>query len=200
MISHLILLWMTLFFDELLEAEEVLRPLSKASFIMQHDRSTLADVLNMFGLLYQSFQKSCHSTKLLSLLEKRWKQQEQPIFLLASFFDPKYVGMFRTMSRFKRNLDITSTIQYCLVYYKKFVVDLTGAEFNQMSKEVNDWYNDHVKAATLQVSFTPTEFWKALQGRLPLLSRLALFVLSIVVQTATCERLFSTFGHFATKK
>ena len=92
------------FFDELLEAEEVLRPLSKASFIMQHDCNTLADVLSMFGLLYQSFQKSCHSTKLLSLLEKRWKQQERPLFLLAFFFHPKYVGMFWTMARFEGNL------------------------------------------------------------------------------------------------
>ena len=98
------------FFDKLLEAEEVLRSLSKASFIMQHDCNTLADVLNMLGLIYQSFQKSCHLTKLLPLLEKNWKQQEQPLFLLAFFFHPKYVGMLQTMARFKRNLDITSTI------------------------------------------------------------------------------------------
>ena len=91
-------------------------------------------------------------------------------------------------------------IQYCVVYYKKFIVDLTEAELKQISLEVNDWYQDAIAQDEFLLSFTPAQVWKALGQSLPLLSRLALFVLSIVVQTATCERLFSTFGHFATKK
>jgi hypothetical protein len=39
---------------------------------MQRDFNTLADVINMFGIVHQSFGKISQSTELQGLLEKRW--------------------------------------------------------------------------------------------------------------------------------
>ena len=39
------------FFEQIVDAEKIVRPLTKASFVIQRDCNTLADVLNMFGLL-----------------------------------------------------------------------------------------------------------------------------------------------------
>lgn len=188
------------FFEELLEAEKVLRPLTKASFLMQRDCNTLADVLNMFGLLYQSFGKAPRAMELQSLLEKRWEQQEQPLFVLAFMFHPKYVSLFRSMSRFDGKLAIAKILQYCTLYYKKFIGDLTEDEANQLCVEINDWYQDAISDAMFLKCLTPIQFWNGLKANYPFVARLAIFILTIVVQTATCERLFSAFGLFATKK
>ena len=65
------------FFEQLCNAEQLLRPPTKASFLMQRISNSLADVLNMFGLLYQAFAKaSQHADELKELLVKRWEQQE----------------------------------------------------------------------------------------------------------------------------
>lgn len=188
------------FFEQLVEAELLLRPLTKASFVMQRDCNTLADVLNMFGLLYQSFEKSHHANELQRLIEKRWNQQEQPLFLIAFMFHPKYANIFRGMVRFESKLDLGKVLQYCVLYYKKYIGNLAEGETNKFSEEVNDWYRDAVPEAQFLKSLSPIHFWIALKRSCPYSSRLAIFVLSIVVQTATCERLFSTFGNFATKK
>jgi hAT family C-terminal dimerisation region len=62
-----------------------------------------------------------------------------------------------------------------------------------MAKEVNNWFHNKVPDAQLIMSLPPIDFWNNLQNESPLLSCLAQFILSIAVQTATCERLLSTF-------
>ena len=188
------------FFEQIVDAEKIIRPLIKASFVMQRDCNTLADVLNMFGLLYQSFGKSRYEKELQGLLEKRWNQQEQPIFLLAYMFHPKYAKMFRDMTRNQTNLDLGKVLIFCILYYKKYICDLTDVETRNFSPELNDWYRDAIPEAKVLKNLPPTDFWNALKQTTPHCSRLAIFLLSIVAQTATCERLFSTLGNFGSKK
>ncbi len=70
-------------------AEKAIRPLTKASFVVQRISNTLADVLFMMGTLYQEFVKHPqHSSEFVSLLEKRLKNQEQPLMLLAFMLHP----------------------------------------------------------------------------------------------------------------
>ena len=106
---------------------------------MQRESNSLADVLNMFGLLYQAFAKaSQRADELKEFLEKRWKQQEQLMSLLAFLFHPKYANMFQSMACFKGKLEIGKIIQYCILYYKKFIGDLTEAKQKIFSVELND--------------------------------------------------------------
>jgi hypothetical protein len=103
------------FFEELSEAEKIVQPLTKASLYMQHDFNTLADVINMFGIVYQSFGKISQRTELQGLLEKRWSQQEQPIVFLAFMLHPKYTVLFRSMACFETNLSFNKIVQYSTV-------------------------------------------------------------------------------------
>jgi hypothetical protein len=89
------------FFEELSEAEKIVQPLAKALLYMQRDFNTLADVINMFGIVYQSFGKKSQRSELQGLLEKRWSQQEQPIFFLAFMLHHKYKVLFQSMARFE---------------------------------------------------------------------------------------------------
>ena len=117
---------MMLFF-EMEMAEKAIRPLTKASFIMQRDSNTLADVLFMLGSLHQEFENyPLYCSEFVSLLEKRWKQQEQPLLLLAFMLHPKYPTTFRVMARFDGKLSVLSMTNYAILYYKKFIADDFG--------------------------------------------------------------------------
>jgi hypothetical protein len=77
------------FFEELSEAEKIVQPLTKASFYMQGDFNTLPHVINMFGIVYQSFGKISQRTELQGLLEK----MEPPgaTYILSSFYASRQI-------------------------------------------------------------------------------------------------------------
>jgi hypothetical protein len=161
------------FFEELSKAEKIVQPLTKASLYMQGDFNTLAHVINMFGIVYQSFGKISQSTELQGLLEKRWSQQEQPIFFLVFMFHPKYTVLFRIMACFGTKLSFNKMVQYSMLYYKKYIGDLTAQAASAMAKEVNNWFHDKVLDAQLIMSLPPIDFWINLQNESPLLLCLA---------------------------
>jgi len=185
------------FFNHLEDAEMVLRPLTLASFQMLRDSNTLADVLDMFGRLYQGFCiHEFHKLELTQLLEKRWKQQEQPLLLLAFMLHPKYASTFRSMAIIDSRLSVMSMTNYAILYYKKFI----GDDFGDLPNQVNKWYYNQFPEAVLYASQEHFRFWNTLESSADRLSALASKVLSFIVQTATCERLFSAFWNFITKK
>jgi hypothetical protein len=61
------------------------------------------------------------------------------------------------------------------------------------------WLSGGYIEEELYESMPPIDFWNTMSDVAPTLSTLATFVLSIAVQSATCERLFSSFGIFHTK-
>jgi len=163
---------------------------------MQRDSNTLADVLFMFGTLHQGFVKHPqHSSEFTSLLEKRWKMQDQPLILLAFMLHPKHASTFRMMKMFNDKVSVISMTNYAILYYKKYI----GDDFGQLADQVSKWYHDQLPS-TLYYSRDHFRFWNTLSSMAKELSVLASKLLSFIVQTATCERLFSTFGNFVTKK
>ena len=97
------------FLTEMETAKKAIRPLNKASFVMQRDSKTLADVFFMMGTLHQEFVKHPqHSSEFVSLSEKRWKNQEQPLILLAFMLHPKYTPIFRMMKMFDDKANVLS--------------------------------------------------------------------------------------------
>jgi hypothetical protein len=102
-------------FSHLLETEKTIQPLTKASLYMQRDCNSLADALNMFGMIYHSFGKTAYHCELHTVLENKWNQQEQPLFFLAFFLHPKYAGIFRRMALFESKLSVKRVVQHSLL-------------------------------------------------------------------------------------
>lgn len=125
---------------------------------MQCGSNTLAYVVNMFGMLYQPFGKISHAMKLQCLLEKRWNQQEQPIFFLAFRLHPKCTILLQSMACFESKLSLSKMVQYSVLYYKKYIGDLTKQDVSVSVKEVNDWFHDEVPIAQLIRSLAPIQF------------------------------------------
>lgn len=70
------------FWSDLEAAEKVIRPLCIASYRLQRDENTLADVLRSFGDIYLGFAAGEHADTLVKCVEERWSACEQPLFVL----------------------------------------------------------------------------------------------------------------------
>ncbi|KAG1696528.1 hypothetical protein DVH05_018179 [Phytophthora capsici] len=92
------------FWSELEKAEEAIRSLCFASFMLQSDNNTLADVVLCFRELYDKFIASSISDELLELLGKRWNDCEQPLFLLAFVLHPCNKELMKELSGSVANL------------------------------------------------------------------------------------------------
>ena len=185
------------FFQQVKDAERAIRPLRFSSLLMQNDQNTLADVCYMFGSIFQEFAKhESYSVELKSMLERRWKSQEHPLIMISFMLHPKYYSTFQAISKKTTSLSLLQVSQYAVFYYKKFI----GNEFGNLVGEVQKWYNNEVPAAQLYIHSSCFQFWNFAQSLLPNLSILATKILSFVVQSATCERLFSSFGNLITKQ
>ena len=85
------------FWVELSSAETIIRPLSNASFKLQRDENSLADVLISMKEIAQGFSKSTLEYDLVKLVETRWLACEQPLIMLVFFLHPKYVEQARNL-------------------------------------------------------------------------------------------------------
>ncbi|KAK1946405.1 hypothetical protein P3T76_001958 [Phytophthora citrophthora] len=78
------------FWRKLEEAEQVIAPLSEASYRLQRDENTLADVVISFREIFRGFTEvlSGYRSALVDCVETRWEQCEQPLFLLTFLLNP----------------------------------------------------------------------------------------------------------------
>ena len=180
------------FFKEVEDAESAIRPLSFSSLLMQNHHNTLADVCYMFGSIFQEFSEhETYSSELMSMIEKRWRNQEHPLIVLSFMLHPKYSITFRKLSEKSSSLNLLQLSQFAVFYYKKFV----GNDFGNLVGEVQI-----VTVIELYLNSNCFQFWSFARSVLPNLSSLATKLFSFAVQSATCERLFSSFGNLITKQ
>ena len=126
----------------------------------------------MFGYIYIKFQESeKYGFELVKQLEKRWSQQEHPLLILAYFLHPKYVNNFRKMAISVSDFGLLNMIKFAVLYYKKFVSDISCDDLNA---EVSMWYHNKSKDAIFAFGLPMFEFWYAIKGEFPHLSKLAL--------------------------
>ncbi|KAI9919682.1 hypothetical protein PsorP6_017516 [Peronosclerospora sorghi] len=78
------------FWQHLSNAEQTIRPLIMASFVLQRDDCTMAEVLHMFGKVFQGF-KLTDDQDLVDSVDLRWDACEQPLYLLAYFLHPHFL-------------------------------------------------------------------------------------------------------------
>ncbi|KAI9920373.1 hypothetical protein PsorP6_015513 [Peronosclerospora sorghi] len=172
------------FWVHLQAVEDTIRPLALSSFVIQRDDCTLAEVLHMIGYIYQGFDTICDAD-LMQCLEKIWGACEKPLYVLAYFMHPQYQAQSRELP--ESPLTTPKFINdIALLYYKRWL-DTTRELCDPSPDEFGSAYH---------------EYWAFIKtmdnGRR--LATLALAVLSIAVNSATCERLFSDWGHIHTPR
>lgn len=194
------------FFTDCEKMEFLLRPLVIASLNMQRQQETIAGVLKTYLMIYGYFKKVRDTSlreALLMDMETRWKQLEQPLFVLTLGLHPNYCGTFQRMlphleSTFK--LGRAEWAVYCSNYYRKFI-EGTCSDEELLLESLMNWLGKKGHRMTTSTNGWPKEpvlFWNIVGDKFPVLSQLATFLLSCRVQSADCERLFSTYGLYLT--
>lgn len=123
------------FWSSLKEAERVVYPICFASFKLQSDENTLADVVIVFRDLYKQFRGSSYSDDLLKLVEARWAACEQPLFMLALYLHPAYYhdAVSLVATKISGHQSICNIAEY---YYRRLV----GGELRDtLAGELDDW-------------------------------------------------------------
>ncbi len=109
------------FWKECEDTEALIKPLTVASFHLQRDQNTMADVMMNYGAIFLAFYNHPKNALLVPCIENCWHDCEQPMFILALFLHPRH------RSTFKKIIDetpLTSFGQLCkfaIFYYTRFI-------------------------------------------------------------------------------
>ncbi|ETO80033.1 hypothetical protein F444_05368 [Phytophthora nicotianae P1976] len=161
-----------LFWEELKKAEAIIAPLSFASYRLQRDENTVADVVVSFRDIFRGFQRHIVRHDALDVcIADCWAQCEQPLFMLGFALHPGRLFNTEDTGHLRRDM---------LAWMKGRFTRTKYSEFPN----------------------APWEYWECVATERPKsqLPNLAMRVLSIAVNTATCEQLFSELGLIHTAK
>ncbi|KAE9088006.1 hypothetical protein PF005_g11510 [Phytophthora fragariae] len=187
------------FWTTLEDAEQIIRPLCNASYILQRDENTLVDVVLCFRGIFDGFVAGPHARELIPLVEERWNDCEQPLFILALFLHPRYREAAKALPN-EGISSIDSVCNYAVFYFKRFFRRDPGMLRDHMDR----WCSDTLYVGYEKLVYgefeTAWRFWSAAKRMKagPNLPDLAIAVLSIAANTATCERYFSQLGRIHT--
>ncbi|OWZ07529.1 hypothetical protein PHMEG_00020068 [Phytophthora megakarya] len=178
------------FWTKLETAEKIVRPLCTASFRLQRDENT--------GYLIHGYL-SWLGDSLTDLVETRWNACEQPLFILGFFLHPEYIVNARSLPPTVIT-ELDDVCQFAQYYYRRFVNEDDSGLRGEMFAWIQGTYT-----TSRSVDFNcdvVSMFWEyekntKMNSKLPLL---ALTILSIAVNTATCERLFSELALIQTPR
>ncbi len=179
----------------------MIRPLTVASFRLQKDENCMADVVINYGAIYRTFSNCIDNNLLVPNIERRWEDCEQPLFMLAFFLHPTYIETFLQMDDETELTSLSELCKIAIFYYQRFI----GDDIGQLRMEVVQWRENGTHAYGVDKSSefpTALDFWDfvklAFKGSR--LAPLALIILCVVINTATCERLFSELSQIHTAR
>lgn len=183
------------FWVDMLRAEPAFISLREASLILQKSAAIYGNVLHCYGRLYMHMK---HNQVLAEVLEKRFKKEEIPLLILLYALDDKRINVSSKLRLGCTNamLGNEALCNFAVFYYKKHIGSSTGQSFGNMFKYLQGELCHNSIYSQYQ---DPVELWAFNETKCSHLSRLATTVLSIVVQSATSECLFSTYRYFHTK-
>ncbi|KDQ23516.1 hypothetical protein PLEOSDRAFT_1049064, partial [Pleurotus ostreatus PC15] len=213
------------FWQSLARMKTHLEPLARAANIAQAASCRLDQTLLTFGDLFVHYTylispeneteadaNNTACTAILDSLEKRWAKSDQDVFIAATILNPFIkVIPFRQTVQWLSLAGVLSLLTR--VYCRVFQVATSPP---QLFDNLQDFFNNQGTYKELQsyaevVSneaqrnnhpLDPRKVYngiKPLGGDHPPLSKLALHLLSICTNSASCERLFSVFGNTLTK-
>ncbi|GLD98511.1 hypothetical protein PINS_up007208 [Pythium insidiosum] len=127
---------------------------------------------------------------LVASVEKRWALCEQPLFLLGFALHPGFRDHMQVIMR--ANPAVFSLVMDASVYYYRRYI---GEAFGLIRTQLETWYSKTALEINLEEYAHPDpQYWRHVFHEYGKVSELAITVLSIAVNTATCERLFSALG------
>ena len=187
------------FWMNLVELEKILYPYCAALNLLQKDKARLYDVLHSFGYFMQctlECDDENYKEIMTRRLERRWKTWEQPLLILSFFLHPSYKLQFFASSPKLSHIYLDNWVQY--YYIKWFNKEPTSITQELLAyKETLFPFN---ASSLLKLDKTPLEYWLFLNDSVPELSQVAVKLFSICVNSASCERLFSSMGFLHTKR
>ncbi|KAG1697240.1 hypothetical protein DVH05_001518 [Phytophthora capsici] len=225
------------FWRKLEEAEQVIAPLSEASYRLQRDENTLADVVVSFRDIFRGFAVvlSGYRSSLVDCVESRWQQCEQPLFMLTFLLNPATADDCRKLiqqtdhnkrvveveerlvqggstqtdtTEKQRIIDIKEAVKvvssaqlakFAVYYFRRLI----GDDFGFIRSDLIEWIENTLTSAhPKEFRFNKVKFWQHVKKENPasVLPDLAIRLLSITVNTATTERLFSELGMIHTAR
>ena len=221
--ADLLIIKDTTFWIKLQEAELLIRPFCDASFLMQREANTMADVvlvlLNLYGHIHDYCGDSDEAQVLLVDMEKRWAAEENPLFFLTFALHPAYrqtacllleksVLLNGNWRQDKNFLSSSRVVESAKFYYGKFELltpGLSNNEKNYILNDLGDSVDIWVRNKRFDIRSTykqgndPVEWWSRQKEEYPSIANLAMFLLDAPVQSANCERLFKEFSRLHTK-
>jgi hypothetical protein len=194
-----------------------LAPLAIAANITLSAFCRLDEVLMTFASLYMEYTKlnspedSVIRTAVLDSINRRWMKSDQDMFIAAVILNP-----YLKTTPFKRSQIITNASIFGLLsrLWKRFYTteDVPLELYKQLDEYLNNRgefselpvavANIKMMAERNQTSPDPLRFYNniSIAGDTPIpLVQLARRLLAICPNSASCERLFSTFGLILTK-
>ncbi|KIY49894.1 hypothetical protein FISHEDRAFT_31177, partial [Fistulina hepatica ATCC 64428] len=213
----------SVFWHTITQIKMFLEPLALAANITQAGHCRLDSVLLTFGYLMMVYTKRAefhdrdpHALQvILASIERRWAKSDQDVFIAAVLLNP-----FIRASPFAsipERFGLANVYLLLVHLFERFF--MTPAP-SVLLTEVQDYFAESGQFSALQpmihsqealcanenVSPDPYGTWDmfrlsttgGMQNPPPLV-RLALHIFSIVANSASCERLFSVFGHILTK-
>ncbi|QRV73696.1 hAT family dimerization protein [Ceratobasidium sp. AG-Ba] len=206
------------FWVRLEELASYLRPLAIALNVAQASDTRLHHILITLGRLYQLFDDPNVDAevraRVLASLELRWRKADQDAFILAVFFHPYircrlfspnspdfcanalYTVVRRVFERVFQKEPDSGLFEAFMSYYNW--TDEFSAESWHL-KEYSDMYSKEGKNINLDALWSTVPCPGTANTGRHQLAALARLILSIVANSAGCERLFSRMGIIHTK-
>ncbi|RHZ78897.1 hypothetical protein Glove_155g143 [Diversispora epigaea] len=157
----------TIFWNNLKLLVEILHPYCKILDLLQSNKARLHEVIHSFGYIIQFWNEYSNSnltTRLVARLEKRWKEWEQLLLIIACLLHPNY-----RMKKFYNNNINYATVGPWLGYY------------------YHAWTGQHSKCIL-------REYWNFANASTNELGFVACRIFGICVNAASVERLWSCMG------
>ncbi|KAI9913838.1 hypothetical protein PsorP6_005878 [Peronosclerospora sorghi] len=186
------------FWQHLSNAEQTISPLTMASFVLRREDCTMTELLHMFGKIFQGF-KLTDDQDLVDSVELCRDACEQPLYLLAYFLHPHFLLEAKNLP----NTEFTSPhflSDVAIFYYKRLIDEVYGLLRSQFFR----WLQVTLISVAPDDFPTYHDYWEFLkahpEGKYNSIATLALVILSISINSATCERLFREWGHIHTAR
>ncbi|KAI9895414.1 hypothetical protein PsorP6_019015 [Peronosclerospora sorghi] len=186
------------FWHHLSTAKQTIRPLTMDSFVLPRDDCTMAEVLHKFGKIFQGF-KLTDDQDLVDSVELCWDACEQPLYLLAYLLHPHFLLEAKNLP----NSEFTSphSLSDVSIFYYKRLID---EEYGLLRSQFFWWLQGTLTSVAPDDFPTYHEYLEFLkadpEGKYNSIATLALVILSISINSATCERLFSKWGNIHTAR